>query len=121
MNLSSSIDYTLLQNKFLKLMVVSWFWDFGRSRDQKEFGGSGIHGEFDGTGVLGFLFLSNVVSFMNALNFIFVWNNICYNDIDINFSMLCSCEMWPFNFNKVDLSWYLWYGWCVTWGLLTLP
>ena len=47
MNLSSPIDYTLLQNKFLNLMVVLWFWDFGRrSRDQNESGGSGIRGEF---------------------------------------------------------------------------
>ena len=45
MNLSSSIDYTLLQNKFYKQVVVLWFWDFGRSRDQKESGGS-IHGTF---------------------------------------------------------------------------
>ena len=46
MNLSSPIDYTLLQNKFLNLVVVLWFWGFGRSRDQNESGGSGIGGEF---------------------------------------------------------------------------
>ena len=46
MNLNSPIDYTLLQNKFLNLLVVLWFWDFCRSHDQKESGGSGIHEEF---------------------------------------------------------------------------
>ena len=46
MNLSSPIDYTLLQNKFLKWMYVLWAWDLGRSRDQNESGGSGIGGEF---------------------------------------------------------------------------
>ena len=35
MNLSSPIDYTLLQNKFLNLMVVLWFWDFGRETNRE--------------------------------------------------------------------------------------
>ena len=48
MNLRSLIDSVLLQNKFLNLVVVLWFWDFGRSRDQKASGCSGRHGEFDG-------------------------------------------------------------------------
>ena len=34
MILSSAIDSTLLQNKFLNFVVVLWFRDFGRSRDQ---------------------------------------------------------------------------------------
>ena len=46
MNLSSSIDSILLQNKFLNLVVVLWFWDFCRPRDQMGSGCSGIHGEF---------------------------------------------------------------------------
>ena len=45
MNLSNPIDSTLLQNKFLNLVVVLWFWDFGR--DQMGSGCSGIQGEFD--------------------------------------------------------------------------
>ena len=47
MNMSSYIDYTLLQNKFLNSVGVLWFCYFGRSRDQKESDGSGIHGEFE--------------------------------------------------------------------------
>ena len=47
MNLSSPIDSTLLQNKFLNLVVVLWFWDFGRSHNQMESGCSVIRGEFD--------------------------------------------------------------------------
>ena len=46
MDLGSPIDSTLLQKTFLNLVVVLWFWDFGRSRDQKGFGCSGIRGEF---------------------------------------------------------------------------
>ena len=46
-NLSSPIDSTLLQNKFLNLVVVLWIWGFGRSRDQKGSACSGIHGEFE--------------------------------------------------------------------------
>ena len=51
MNLSSLIDYTVTKKtKFLNLVVVLWFWDFGRSRDQTGSGCSGIHGEFGFTG-----------------------------------------------------------------------
>ena len=46
MDLSSPVDSTLLQNKFLNLVVVLWFWYFGRFRDWKGPGCSGIHGEF---------------------------------------------------------------------------
>ena len=60
MNLSSSIDYTLLQNKFLNLVGGLWFCDFGRSLDQEEFGGSGVHGEFDNLGAIIFRLLHSL-------------------------------------------------------------
>ena len=47
MNLNSPIDSTLLQNKFLNLVVVSVVWDFGCSRDWKGSDSSGIRGKCD--------------------------------------------------------------------------
>ena len=47
MILSCPIDSTLMHNKFLNLVVVLWFWDFGRSSDHGEPDCSGIRGKFD--------------------------------------------------------------------------
>ena len=38
-----------------------------------------------GTGLIGSFLVNDVVSSMDAVSFLFEWNNICYNDIDIHF------------------------------------
>ena len=50
MNLSSSTDYKLLQNKFLNLMVVLWFWDFVALATKKNLVAMVYTGEFGNIG-----------------------------------------------------------------------